>query len=108
MFCKKTGAELEENLSTVCVVDPKGAEPLVEELSFAQRELIYHETHANDSSYMAWGLYQMFFDMCQPGQKVSLQIKNEVHFLRDAFDRHKPKYWLQTLTTFSRHHFCLI
>ena len=59
----------------------------VQALPFAQRELIYHESRGHDGCYKAIALYQHFFDLCPPGQTLSIQIKNETPVLVSPFSR---------------------
>ena len=59
----------------------------VQALPFSQRELIYHESRGHDGCYKAIELYQEFFELCPPGQKLSIQIKNEEPVLVSPFTR---------------------
>jgi hypothetical protein len=63
------------------------AGPTVRSLTFAQRELIYHESRDHDGCYKALALYQHFLDLCPVGQKLSIQIKNEEPVLVDRYPR---------------------
>jgi hypothetical protein len=63
------------------------AEPDVQALPFAQRELIYHESRGHDGCYKAIELYQHFFDLCPAGQQLSVQLKNEPPVLVSPFAR---------------------
>ncbi|PMD17196.1 hypothetical protein NA56DRAFT_648917 [Hyaloscypha hepaticicola] len=63
------------------------APPNVQALPFAQRELIYHESRGHDGCYKAIELYQHFFELCPPGQTLSIQIKNERPVLVSPFSR---------------------
>ncbi|KAH8747093.1 hypothetical protein F5882DRAFT_422573 [Hyaloscypha sp. PMI_1271] len=59
----------------------------VQALPFAQRELIYHESRGHDGCYKAIELYQHFFELCPPGQNLSIQIENETPVLVSPFSR---------------------
>ena len=72
--------------STDDAISPE-AFPEVQTLSFAKRELIYHESRGHDGCYKAIELYQQFFDLCPQGQKLSIQIKNEAPVLVFPFTR---------------------
>jgi hypothetical protein len=63
------------------------AQPELQALSFAQRELIYHESRGHDGCYKAIALYQHFFELCPLGQALSIQIKNETPVLVSHFSR---------------------
>lgn len=63
--------------STICLIHPQAA-PLTHNLTFAERERIYHESRGHDGCYKAIGLYQYFFNLLPPGQKLSVRVKNEV------------------------------
>ncbi|RDL38387.1 uncharacterized protein BP5553_02727 [Venustampulla echinocandica] len=69
--------------STTILIHPDAA-PSVQALTFAQRELIYHETHSSDGCLKAIALFQFFFDLCSPGQKLSIQLTNEFISERNA------------------------
>jgi hypothetical protein len=73
-------------LSTYDAFHPT-AGPIVRSLTFAQCELIYHESRDHDSCYKALALYQHFFDLCPVGQKLSIKIKNEAPVLVDLYPR---------------------
>lgn len=66
-----------EPASTIFAVSPN-ASLEVQALSFAERESLYHEALGHDGCYKAIGLYQYFFDLCPPSQKLSIQVTNEV------------------------------
>lgn len=61
--------------------------PSVHTISFAQRELIYHESRGHDGRYKATSLYQYFLELCTAGQKLSIQIKSEPLVLVDPLSR---------------------
>jgi hypothetical protein len=63
--------------STICPIHPKAA-PNVQALTHKQRELLYHETRGHDGYFKAIGLFQFFFELCPPGQRVLIQLTNEV------------------------------
>lgn len=63
--------------STTTLVHPC-ASPEVHTLSAAQLELILYETRGHNGCFKALALYQKFFELCPPGQKVSIQITNGV------------------------------
>jgi len=71
------------------------AVPKVHDLTFAQRELIYHESRGHDGCYKPLALYQHFFDLCPPGQKLSIQIKKEPSVLVDLFTRRILKFQMK-------------
>lgn len=63
--------------SAICSIHPD-APPEVKALTFAQRELIYHQTRGHDSCYKAMGIFEFFFQLCTPGQKLKIQLRDEV------------------------------
>jgi hypothetical protein len=63
--------------STTCAIHP-AARPETKALTPSQRELVYHETRGHSSCFKAIGLFNTFFKLCPPGQKLSIQIRNEV------------------------------
>jgi hypothetical protein len=67
----------EEHPSTLCLVHPN-ASPVVKALTDSQLESLFYETRGHDGCYKAIGMYQYFFDLCSPEQKLSIQITNEV------------------------------
>lgn len=66
-----------EQLTVNCNIHPY-AFPRVQSLSFQQREAIYYETHSHNGCYKAVAMYQFFFALCPPRQKLSIQLTNEV------------------------------
>jgi len=66
-----------EQLTLNCDIHPY-AFPKVQALSFQQREAIYYETHSHNGCYKAVAMYQFFFSLCPPRQKLSIQMTNEV------------------------------
>jgi len=63
--------------STACEIHPQ-ASARTKDLSFAQRELIYHQSRGHDSSKHVYGLFQLFFELLPPEQLISIRFKNEV------------------------------
>ena len=62
---------------TICSIHPK-ADPTIKNLTHAQLELIYHETHGHGGCFKAIGMYEFFFDLFPDGQNISIQIADEV------------------------------
>ncbi|KAI6711912.1 hypothetical protein JHW43_005577 [Diplocarpon mali] len=50
----------------------------VQNLSWAEKELVFQETRNHDGCYKAIGLLQYFFDWCPAEQKIMIQIADEV------------------------------
>jgi hypothetical protein len=67
----------QENPSTTCAIHPDASQA-VRALTPAQLEDIYYETRAYNGCYKAVAMYQHFFELCSPGQKLSIRISNEV------------------------------
>ena len=61
-----------EYILATCLVHPDAA-PEVHALSLADRDLIFNETRGHNGCYKAAGLYHDFFDLCPPGQKLTIQ-----------------------------------
>jgi MYND finger len=78
--------EITGTSSTNDIICPD-AVPAVHALPFVQRELIYHESRGHDGCYNAIELYQQFFDLCPPGQALSIQLKNELPVQVSPFTR---------------------
>lgn len=66
-----------EHPSTIVAIHPE-ATPAVQELGFAEKEEIFYETRGYLGSVQAIGLFQAYFDLCPPEQKVSIQLRDEV------------------------------
>ena len=76
-FEKYSESKLTDPPSTTCQIHPL-ASKTVRALTLAEKELIYQTTRAHDGCYKSGILFEMFFALCLPGQKVSIQIRNEV------------------------------
>lgn len=79
-FRKSKKRDIAEPRATTFNVSPD-AGPEVQNLTLAQRESIYHEAVGHDGCYKALLLFQYLFQLCPPGQQLSVQIKNEVSLL---------------------------
>ena len=49
-----------------------------DKLTFGVRELIFHQIHSLNSGVKALELFQIFFNLCPPGQHISVRVCDEV------------------------------
>ncbi len=81
IFMKDTESSVDDrervNPSTACEVYPQATKK-TKNLSFSQRELIYHESRGHDPSKHVCGLFQLFFELLPPEKLISIRFKNEV------------------------------
>jgi hypothetical protein len=71
------------------------ADRKIHDLTSTQRDAIFDETHNHDGCYKAIAMYQHFFELCPPGQKLSIQIAGEEPVLVDLFPRQILEFKIQ-------------
>ncbi|KAH6722623.1 hypothetical protein BKA61DRAFT_729934 [Leptodontidium sp. MPI-SDFR-AT-0119] len=89
--------------TAMCKVSPN-AGPEVKNLTVAQLDSIYYESLGHNGCYSSISLYQYFFQLCPPDQRISIQIKNEEPVIVDPSTRQTiefgimgPKPWTVVL-----------